>query len=133
MDTEFFNGLYSEDSEYNSLLKHDKQDFYTAAKEYGFDVDDLDEETKLPKLLNDMLNGDVTSMLKFNKMLVSLHRNKQAHIIDALVNIVTDFVDESDILKYLQPNVVGLLSSELATKHNVYSINSTSAINKFIK
>jgi len=133
MDTEFLNGLYTDDSEYNSLLKHDKQQFYNEAKEYGFDVEDIVEETKLPKLLNDLLNGNVTAMLKFNNMLVSMHRSKQTNIIDAMVNITTDFIDESDIMKYLQPNVVGLLSSELAQRHNMYSINSTSAINKFIK
>lgn len=133
MDTEFLNGLYSEDSEYNSLLKHDKQTFYDAAKEYGLNIDEVNEESKLPTLLHDMLNGDVTAMLKFNKMLVALHRNKQTYIVDSLLNIITDFVDESELLKYLQPNVVGLLSSELATKHKMYSINSTSAINKFIR
>ena len=133
MDTEFLNGLYTDDSEYNSLLKHDKQQFYKNAKEFGFDADDIVEETRLPAMLNDLLNGDVTAMLKFNNMLMTMHRNKQANIIDAMVNITTDFIDESDLMKYLQPNVVGLLSSELAQRHNMYSINSTCAINKFIR
>lgn len=106
MDTEFLNGLYSDDSEYNSLLKHDKQSFYEAAKEYGFDIDKLNEETKLPTMLHDVVNGDVTAMLKFNQMLITLHRNKQSNIIDSFVNIITDFIDESELLKYLQPNVV---------------------------
>ena len=133
MDTEFLNGLYTDDSEVNSLLKHDKQQFYKTAKQYGFDAEDIVEETKLPRLLNDLLNGDVSAMLKFNNMLVSMHRSKQTSIIDAMVNLTTDFIDETDIMKFLQPNVIRLLSSELAQKHNMYSINSTSAINKFIK
>ena len=125
--------MYTDDSEYNSLLKHDKQQFYNDAKKYGFDVEDIVEETRLPKMLNDILNGDVTAMLKFNTMLMQMHRSKTTNIIDAIINLTTDFIDETELMKYLQPNVIGLLSSELAQKHNMYSINSTSAINKFIR
>lgn len=125
--------MYTEDTEYNSLLKHDKQQFYTNAKKYGFDAEDIVEETRLPKMLNDILNGDVTAMLKFNTMLMQMHRSKTTNIVDSIINITTDFIDESELMKYLQPNVIGLLSSELAQKHNMYSINSTSAINKFIR
>jgi len=125
--------LYTDDTEYNSLLKHDKQQFYNDAKKYGFDADDIVEETRLPKMLNDILNGDVTAMLKFNTMLMQMHRSKTTNIIDAIINLTTDFIDETELMKYLQPNVIGLLSSELAQKHNMYSINSTSAINKFIR
>lgn len=125
--------MYTEDTEYNSLLKHDKQQFYNDAKKYGFDAEDIVEETKLPKMLNDILNDDVTAMLKFNAMLMQMHRSKTTNIIDAIINLTTDFIDETELMKYLQPNVIGLLSSELAQKHNMYSINSTSAINKFIR
>lgn len=125
--------MYTDDSEYNSLLKHDKQQFYNDAKKYGFDAEDIVEETRLPKMLNDILNGDVTAMLKFNTMLMQMHRSKTTNIIDAIINLTTDFIDETELMKYLQPNVIGLLSSELAQKHNMYSINSTSAINKFIR
>ena len=125
--------MYTDDTEYNSLLKHDKQQFYNDAKKYGFDADDIVEETRLPKMLNDILNGDVTAMLKFNTMLMQMHRSKTTNIIDAIINLTTDFIDETELMKYLQPNVIGLLSSEFAQKHNMYSINSTSAINKFIR
>lgn len=125
--------MYTEDTEYNSLLKHDKQQFYNNAKEYGFDVNDIVEETKLPRMLHDILNGNVTAMLKFNTMLMQMHRTKTTNIVDSIVNLTTDFIDETDLMKFLQPNVIGLLSSELAQKHNMYSINSTSAINKFIR
>ena len=125
--------MYTDDTEYNSLLKHDKQQFYNDAKKYGFDADDIVGETRLPKMLNDILNGDVTAMLKFNAMLMQMHRSKTTSIIDAIINLTTDFIDETELMKYLQPNVIGLLSSELAQKHNMYSINSTSAINKFIR
>ena len=125
--------MYTDDTEYNSLLKHDKQQFYNDAKKYGFDADDIVEETRLPKMLNDVLNGYVTAMLKFNAMLMQMHRSKTTSIIDAIINLTTDFIDETELMKYLQPNVIGLLSSELAQKHNMYSINSTSAINKFIR
>lgn len=125
--------MYTDDTEYNSLLKHDKQQFYNDAKKYGFDAEDIVEETRLPKMLNDILNGDVTAMLKFNTMLMQMHRSKTTNIIDAIINLTTDFIDETELMKYLQPNVIGLLSSELAQKHNMYSINSTSAINKFIR
>ena len=125
--------MYTDDTEYNSLLKHDKQQFYNDAKKYGFDAEDIVEETKLPKMLNDVINGDITVMLKFNTMLMQMHRSKTTNIIDAIINLTTDFIDETELMKYLQPNVIGLLSSELAQKHNMYSINSTSAINKFIR
>lgn len=125
--------MYTEDTEYNSLLKHDKQQFYKNAKEYGFDAEDIVEETKLPRMLDEILKGDVSAMLKFNTMLMQMHRTKKTTIIDSIINLTTDFIDESELMKYLQPNAIGLLSSELAQKHNMYSINSTSAINKFIR
>lgn len=102
-------------------------------KSIGFDADTIDKQTKFPVLLNEMLNGDTSAMLKFNHMLVELHKKKQFNIVDSLVNIVSDFVDESILMKFLQPNVVGLLTSELAKKHGMFSITSTSAINKFIR
>lgn len=102
-------------------------------KSIGFDVEQLDEHSKFPVMLNNLLNGDSSAMLKFNHMLVMLHRKKQYNIVDSLVNIVSDFIDESILTKFLQPNVVGLLTSELAKKHGMFSITSTSAINKFIK
>lgn len=102
-------------------------------KNIGFDVDLIDEHTKFPVLINDMFNGDTAAMLKFNHALIMLHRQKQFNIVDSLVNIVSDFVDESILTKFLQPNVIGLLTSELAKKHGMFAITSTSAINKFIR
>lgn len=102
-------------------------------KNIGFDVDVVDKNTKYPVLLNDMFNGDISAMLKFNRMLIELHKKKQFNIVDSLVNIVSDFIDESVLMKFLQPNVVGLLTSELAKRHGMFTITSTSAINKFIR
>lgn len=102
-------------------------------KNIGFDVDAVDKNTKYPVLLNDMFNGDISAMLKFNRMLIELHKKKQFNIVDSLVNIVSDFIDESVLMKFLQPNVVGLLTSELAKRHGMFTITSTSAINKFIR
>lgn len=34
LQQDFMSSLYSDDSEYNSMLKQDKQNFYEAAKEY---------------------------------------------------------------------------------------------------
>ena len=93
--------MYTDDTEYNSLLKHDKQQFYNDAKKYGFDADDIVEETRLPKMLNDVLNGDVTAMLKFNAMLMQMHRSKTTSIIDAIINLTTDFIDETELMKNL--------------------------------
>ena len=119
MDADFLNGLYSEDSEYNSLLKHDKQEFYANAAEYGFDVTDIDEDSRLPKMLKLLLDGDVSAMLKFNNMLTTMHRMKKANIIDALVNFTTDFVDITDLMKFLQPNVVRIIVFWISAKTQI--------------
>ncbi len=125
--------LYSEETEAGSIIKNDKDNFYTAMKQFGFDFEDLaEDDSKLPKSLQKALSGDLEHTLKFNSALLTLHRNKRFNIIESIVNLTTDYVDYNDLAKILQPNVLGLLTSELATKHKLCTITSTSAINKFI-
>lgn len=126
------NDLYTDETEDISIQANDKNNFYAEFAKYGFDFNEIDEESKLPIVLKKILDGDLEYMLKFNNALLKMHRSKKYNIIDAIVNLTTDYVDYSDLEKILLPNITGLLTTELADKHKIYAITSVSAINKFI-
>jgi len=134
MNTDLTAALYSEDSEYNSLLKNDKAAFYNELKTFGFDFDDCDGETRLPKSMIAVLAGDFNAILQFNNALLSIHRSKHTNIVDAIVYLTADdgWLATEDVMKILQTNVLGVLSAELSAKHKLYSISPTSSVNKFI-
>lgn len=126
--------LYSDDSEYNSMLKNDKDSFYNALAEYGFDISDIDSDTLLPKAFIPVLAGDFNAVLKFNNAILNIHRSKRTNIIEAIVFLTGDegWFETDEIMKILQTNVLGVLTAELSAKHKLYSISPTSSINKFI-
>lgn len=126
------NSLYTDETEDISIQANDKSNFYSELVNYGFDFNEIDEETKLPTVLKKVLSGDLEYMLRFNNALLKMHRSKKYNIIDAIVNLTTDYVEYSDLEKILLPNVTGLLTTELANKHKLCTITSVSAINKFI-
>lgn len=126
------NDLYTDETEDISIQANDKNNFYLEFTKYGFDFNEIDEETKLPIVLKKILDGDLEYMLRFNNALLKMHRSKKYNIIDAVVNLTTDYVEYSDLEKILLPNITGLLTTELANKHKLYAITSVSAINKFI-
>lgn len=132
MDFSFLDGLYSDETEFGAIANNDKANFYNEMKNQGFDFSDVDEETRLPKSLLKTLSGDIDYVLKFNNVLLTMHRTKKSSIIESIVNLTTDYVDFSELMKILQPNVLGMLTSELATKHKLMTISSTSAVSKFI-
>ena len=126
------NDLYTEETEAVSIQKNDKDNFYVEFAKYGFDFNEIDEETKLPVSIKKVLDGDVEYILRFNNALLKMHRSKLYSIIESIVNLITDYVEYDDLAKVLQPTVLGLLTTELATKHKLCTITSVSAVNKFI-
>lgn len=124
--------LYTDETEVGSIQKNDKDNFYIEFAKYGFDFNDIDEETKLPKSLKKVLSGDIEYTLRFNNALIKMHRSKLYSIIESIVNLTTDYVDYEALSKVLQPTVLGLLTTELATKHKLCTLTSVSAVHKFI-
>lgn len=134
MNTDLTATLYTDDSEYNSMLKNDKDAFYNALLEYGFDTTDIDTDTLLPKSFIPVLAGDFNATLKFNNAILNIHRSKRTNIVEEIVFLTGDegWFETDEIMKILQTNVLGVLTAELSAKHKLYSISPTSSINKFI-
>ena len=126
------NDLYTEETEVASIQKNDKDKFYVEFAKYGFDFNEIDKETKLPVTLKKILDGDIEYVLRFNNALIKLHRSKLYSIIESIVNLTTDYVEYDELAKTLQPTTLGLLTTELATKHKLCTITSVSAVHKFI-
>ena len=107
----------------------DKATFYTAMKGYGFDFDDIDKTTKLPKSLIPVVNGEFEPFVKFNNAIMSIHRNKKVSITDAIVYLTEDYFEPKQILKLLQTVNLNYLQNDLRAK---YKINKEEVVNKFL-
>lgn len=99
--------------------KQNKAAFYKMMKERGFDFNDIDEMTRLPKSLEPILSGDADVMHKFNAAIANLHKNKIVNIVDSLIYLVTDYLDEKYILKILDELNFYTLKQELLKRFHV--------------
>ena len=99
--------------------KQNKAAFYKMMKERGFDFNDIDESTRLPKSLEPILSGDADVMHKFNAAIANLHKNKIVNIVDSLIYLVTDYLDEKYILKILDELNFYTLKQELLKRFHI--------------
>lgn len=77
------------------------------------------------------LSGDIEAMLMFNKTLLNLHRSKQMNIIDSICLLMHDYLELTEIMQLLQANTIGVLTTELSTKHHIFDTDDSSIL-KFI-
>ena len=114
-------------------LKAHKEEFYQILKSYGFDFDDIDEKTRLPKSMIPVIANKFDAVMKFNYALEMMHRKKQVPIIESFVYLVTDFFEPKQLLKIIQTNNLNFLQMELKKKYKLDDkIDILSKINMFI-
>lgn len=93
--------------------------FYKLMKNYGFDFDDIDEGTRLPKSLLPVRANKFEAVCKFNHALEMLHRQKLMPILDSVVFLLTDYFDPNELLKFISTNNLNSLQVELKKKYNL--------------
>lgn len=106
----------------------DKFKFYNLMGALGFDFEDVDEATKLPKSIVPVYKNEFEAMLLFNDALMKLHRNRLISITDAVIYLTEDYFEAKDVLKILQTINLNYLQNDLRDRYN---INKEELINKF--
>lgn len=107
----------------------DKALFYQEMSKRGFDFEDIDPTTMLPKSLIPVVNGDFEPFVKFNNAIMDIHRKKLVSITDAIVYLTEDYFEPKQILKMLMTINLNYLQNDLRAK---YKINQTEVVNKFL-
>lgn len=106
----------------------DKFKFYSLMGTLGFDFEDIDNSTKLPKSLVPVVENKFEAMLLFNDALMKLHRNRLITITDAVIYLTEDYFEAKDVLKILQTINLNYLQNDLRDRYN---INKEELVNKF--
>lgn len=107
----------------------DKAIFYKEMGKRGFDFEDIEPTTMLPKSLIPVVNGDFEPFVKFNNAIMDIHRKKLVSITDAVVYLTEDYFEPKQVLKMLQTVNLNYLQNDLRAK---YKINQTEVVNKFL-
>lgn len=96
-----------------------KDQLYNYFKNNGFDMEDIDVETKLPKFLMKVIKNEMVEYNKFNNILYKLNKENKISIIDSVAYIVEDWLEPNAALKCLdEMNYYSLINS-LKQKHNL--------------
>lgn len=103
-----------------------KSEFFDLLRRQGYDMYDLDEETRLPKCLIPIIKKkDLNSFILFNSVLEHIHRDHEVSVIDMCKYLVEEFFDEEQLLTLLQTNLYDALYLELQKKNGM-SVERTS-------
>lgn len=121
--------LINSDEVSKNERNHDKTIFYSQMKLRGFDFDDIDEKTRLPKSIIPVVAGDFGPFVMFNNAIIDIHRKKLVPITDAIVYLTEDYFDPKEVLKLLQTITLNYLQNDLRAK---YKINDCEVVNKFL-
>lgn len=96
-----------------------KKKFFKLMSLNGFDFSDIDDASKLPKVLIPVINNDTEPFNKFNIVLAKLNKEKEISILDVMAIIVNDYLDPVIALKCLDELNYITLSNELKGKYKV--------------
>lgn len=121
--------LINSDEVSKNERNHDKAIFYSQMKLRGFDFEDIDEKTRLPKSLIPVVAGEFGPFVKFNNAIIEIHREKLVSITDAIVYLTDDYFEPKEVLKLLQTITLNYLQNDLRAK---YKINQDEVVNKFL-
>lgn len=121
--------LINSDEVSKNERNHDKALFYAEMKARGFDFEDIEETTHLPKSVIPVVNGDFVPFVSFNNAIIDIHRKKLVPITDAIVYLTEDYFEAKDVIKLLQTVTLNYLQNDLRAK---YKVNQEEVVNKFL-
>lgn len=94
-----------------------KAEFFTLLKSEGYDMYDIDPDTKLPKCLIPMIiKKELNAFILFNSALEKIYLNHEMSIIDMCTYLIEDFFEPEQLLTLLQTNLYDALYQELRKK-----------------
>lgn len=96
-----------------------KEQLYGYFKLNGFDMEDVDQETKLPKFLMKVIKNETAEYNKFNNILYKLNKENKINIIDSMAYLVEDWLEPNYALKCLDEMNYYSLMNSLKSKHNL--------------
>lgn len=96
-----------------------KEQLYAYFKQNGFDMEDIDQETKLPKFLMKVIKNETAEYNKFNNILYKLNKENKINIIDSMAYMVEDWLEPNIALKCLDEMNYYSLMNSLKQKHNL--------------
>lgn len=96
-----------------------KEQLYGYFKLNGFDMEDIDQETKLPKFLMKVIKNETVEYNKFNNILYKLNKENKINIIDSMAYLVEDWLEPNNALKCLDEMNYYSLMNSLKSKHNL--------------
>lgn len=96
-----------------------KEQLYGYFKLNGFDMEDIDQETKLPKFLMKVIKNETVEYNKFNNILYKLNKENKINIIDSMAYLVEDWLEPNYALKCLDEMNYYSLMNSLKSKHNL--------------
>lgn len=114
--------------EYNDTAmnkKNYKDRFLSILSNNGFDFNDIDDSTRLPKSLLPVIsnNDGPEPFNKFNLCLSNMHKNNEVNILDAVSFLVNDYLDAPIALKCLDEMNFIALKNELQKKYKIKQNN----------
>lgn len=97
-----------------------KKEFFEILKRQGYDLYDIDEETRIPKcLIPIIVKKDLNSFILFNNTLEHIHVQHDISVIEMCKHLMEDFFDEDQLLTLLQTNLYDALYLELRKKNGM--------------
>lgn len=112
----YFEKMISNEKDKDMDFNEEKDRFFDAIKSSGFDIKDIDENTKLPKFVLMLLNNDLNVFNKFNIMILDFHETNRFNIVDSVIFLINDFLDDNTIVKCLDEMNYIILRKELEKK-----------------
>lgn len=97
-----------------------KKEFFEILKRQGYDLYDIDDETRIPKcLIPIIVKKDLNSFILFNNTLEHIHVQHDISVIEMCKYLMEDFFDEEQLLTLLQTNLYDALYLELRKKNGM--------------
>lgn len=97
-----------------------KKEFFEILRRQGYDLYDIDEETRIPKcLIPIIVKKDLNSFILFNNTLEHIHVQHDISVIEMCKYLMEDFFDEEQLLTLLQTNLYDALYLELRKKNGM--------------
>lgn len=96
-----------------------KEQLYGYFKLNGFDMEDIDQETKLPKFLMKVIKNETVEYNKFNNILYKLNKENKINIIDSMAYLVEDWLEPNYAIKCLDEMNYYSLMNSLKLRHNL--------------
>lgn len=117
---DYFDTLLTDWDNRQSLeRKQHKTKFYKLMKERGFDLADVDDETRLPKSLIPVIHNNTDSFAAFNQALADLNRKKLIPVVDSVTYLIADFLEVQVAIKCLDELNYYAVKTELLKRYPV--------------